>query len=88
MLTCGILAKPQHLSLREREVVEWTGRGKTAFEAGIILGISEHTVAQHLKSIRRKLGCSNNAHAVLRAIETRQFGQAGQPSVSRRSTAN
>lgn len=62
------------LSPREREVIEWTGKGKTASEAGLILSISEHTVAQHLKTIRRKLASSNNAHAVLRAIQTGQFG--------------
>lgn len=64
----------KQLSHREREVIEWTGKGKTASEVGLILTISEHTVAQHLKAIRRKLASSNNAHAVLMAIRTGQFG--------------
>lgn len=40
------------LSERQRECVLWTARGKTASEAGAILGISEETVIQHLKTAR------------------------------------
>ncbi|EZP83993.1 Transcriptional regulator, LuxR family [Novosphingobium resinovorum] len=40
------------LSERQRECVLWTARGKTASEVGAILGISEETVIQHLKTAR------------------------------------
>lgn len=40
------------LSERQRECLLWTARGKTASEVGAILGISEDTVNQHLKTAR------------------------------------
>lgn len=40
------------LSERQRECLLWTARGKTAGEVGAILGISEETVNQHLKTAR------------------------------------
>lgn len=42
------------LSERQRECVLWSARGKTAGEIGIILGISEETVIQHLKIARER----------------------------------
>lgn len=40
------------LSERQRECLVWTARGKTASEVAAILGISEETVNQHLKTAR------------------------------------
>jgi LuxR family quorum-sensing system transcriptional regulator CciR len=42
------------LSERQRECVLWTARGKTAAEVAAILGISEVTVVQHLKTARER----------------------------------
>lgn len=42
------------LSERQRECVLWSARGKTAAEVGVILGISEDTVIQHLKLARER----------------------------------
>ena len=61
------------LSNREREVLAWIADGKTTSEVGVILGISAHTVGEHLKNIRRKLQSSNNAHSVLKALQSGQL---------------
>lgn len=61
------------LTRRERDVLSWVAVGKTAAEIGIILSISDHTVGEHLKHIRRKLGTSNNAHSIVRALQTGQL---------------
>lgn len=62
---------PRHppLTVRERDVLAWVAAGKTARDIGAILSISDHTVGEHLKNIRRKLGTSNNAHSTVRALQ-------------------
>lgn len=64
------LPEPQ-LTARERECLVLTSRGKTAWEIGEILAISESTAKQHLMSATRKLGCYSKHHAVVKAIMTR-----------------
>ena len=56
------------LSVREREVVSWTAYGKTAWEIGEILNISERTVVFHLESAKRKLSVNNKYHLVMKAV--------------------
>lgn len=56
------------LSARELEVLQWTADGKTAWEIGRILGISEQTVTRHAVSAARKLGCVNKVQAVAKAL--------------------
>jgi DNA-binding CsgD family transcriptional regulator len=56
------------LSEREKEVLTWTEKGKTAWEIGAILEISRRTVEFHAKSIRDKLNANSVAHAVGIAI--------------------
>jgi DNA-binding CsgD family transcriptional regulator len=57
------------LSSRERDVLAWASQGKTAWETGMLLSISEHTVNKHLASAAKRLGCSSKAQAVAKAIE-------------------
>jgi DNA-binding CsgD family transcriptional regulator len=57
------------LTPRERDVVKWSAAGKTMEDTAAILGISPHTVGEHLKNIRRKLGTRNGAHTVAVAIQ-------------------
>jgi DNA-binding CsgD family transcriptional regulator len=57
------------LSARETEVLEWVKEGKSAWEASVILGISERTVRFHVANIMRKLGASNRAQAVAIALQ-------------------
>lgn len=61
------------LSRREREALLWAARGKTAWETGEILSISENTVKQYLKSAMEKLGVSSKPQAVVKAIMTYQI---------------
>lgn len=42
------------LSERQRECILWSARGKTSAEIAVILGISEETVTQHLKTARER----------------------------------
>jgi LuxR family quorum-sensing system transcriptional regulator SolR len=56
------------LSTRERDVLSWTADGKTAWETSQILGISESTVAFHMKNAMTKLNCQTKVQAVAKAI--------------------
>lgn len=60
--------EPPCLTPRERETMQWTLEGKTAWEVGRILGIAEDTVARHAHSATQKLGGANKHHAALRAL--------------------
>jgi DNA-binding CsgD family transcriptional regulator len=57
-----------HLTPRELEALRWTMDGKTAWEVGTILSISERTAVLHLSNAMRKLDCNNKHQAVLKAI--------------------
>lgn len=63
------LAPEAHVSLtpREREVLRWTGEGKTACEVGRILSISERTVNFHVSNVLHKLAATNKVQAVAKA---------------------
>lgn len=56
------------LSRRQAECVQWVRAGKTDWEIGQILGLSEHTVAEHLEAARRRLGVKTRTQAVIEAI--------------------
>lgn len=56
------------LTRRELEVLRWTMEGKSAWAVGEILGVTEHAVNFHMRSIFRKLGVSSKHHAVLKAV--------------------
>ena len=56
------------LTPRERDVLRWLAEGKTVEITALLLGISPHTVGEHLKNIRRKLNTLNSAHSLAEAI--------------------
>jgi DNA-binding CsgD family transcriptional regulator len=56
------------LTPRELESLRWTMEGKTAWEVGNILGISERTAVLHVNNATHKLDCVNKHQAVLRAL--------------------
>jgi DNA-binding CsgD family transcriptional regulator len=56
------------LTDRECEVLKWTGEGKSSWEIGMILNISERTVKYHINNIKTKLNAVNRAHAVAKAF--------------------
>jgi DNA-binding CsgD family transcriptional regulator len=65
----GHHSEPQILlSARELDCLKWTAEGKTAWEASVILGISERTVRFHLNAAREKLKCSTTTQAVAKAV--------------------
>jgi DNA-binding CsgD family transcriptional regulator len=43
------------LSSREKDCLRWIVQGKSSWDIGAILGISENTVALHVKKTTRKL---------------------------------
>ena len=56
------------LSVRELEVMQWLKEGKTSWEIGAILSISERTVKFHLANSYAKLNVTNRAQAIARAM--------------------
>lgn len=56
------------LTAREGEALLWVAEGKTAWEAGTILGITEATTNAHIASAAAKLNASNRAHLITRAF--------------------
>jgi len=56
------------LTPRELEALRWTMEGKTAWEVGAVLGISERTAVLHVNNAMHKLGCVNKHQAVLKAL--------------------
>ncbi|MFM2449863.1 MAG: transcriptional regulator EpsA [Pseudomonadota bacterium] len=57
---------PDALSEREAEILSWVAMGKTNADIGMILGISEFTVKNHLQRVFKKLDVNNRAQAVSR----------------------
>ena len=61
--------KTPHLTRRELEAMKWTMAGKTAWETGAILNISERTASLHIQNAMHKLGAVNKMQAVLKALQ-------------------
>ena len=59
---------PVRLTPREYDSIAYVAEGKTDWEIGTILGISETTARTHVDNARRKLGAVNRAHAVARFL--------------------
>jgi len=60
---------PRILTDRQLEILVHVARGRTNRQVGEVLGISERTVRNHLRTISRKLAASDRTHAVVLAIE-------------------
>lgn len=60
--------QPRLLTKREREVLQWTAAGKTAWEISQILGVAESTIIAHLKSAAAKYDTSNRVATVVAAL--------------------
>ncbi|MCB5175124.1 helix-turn-helix transcriptional regulator [Microvirga lenta] len=56
------------LSPRECEALQWAAEGKSEWEIGERMGISEHGVDKRMRSARLKLGTTSRTHAVAEAI--------------------
>jgi len=64
----ALQAERPRLTPRELDALRWTMDGKTAWEVGKILGISERTAVLHVNNAMHKLGCVNKHQAVLKAL--------------------
>ena len=56
------------LTPQERCCLRWAAQGKTSWETGQIMNISEPTVIFHLRNTMKKLNVSNRAQALVAAI--------------------
>ncbi len=68
---CKAVSAPDrlaNLTPREREVLCHVALGKTNQEISRDLGISEHTVAAHIRNILRKAGVTNRVDAAILAV--------------------
>lgn len=59
----------EKLTPREREVLLWIAKGKTDWEIGEILKISEETASVHVRNCCRKLQAVTRTQAVVLAIK-------------------
>jgi LuxR family transcriptional regulator, quorum-sensing system regulator BjaR1 len=59
------------LSHREREVLQWAAMGKSDWEIGEILSISEKTANAHIENVKRKYGVTSRVHAVVKGMNGR-----------------
>jgi len=59
---------PIELPPRELQCLQWCSEGKTNWEIGRILGISERTVEHHIGSAVRRLGCTSRVQGVALAL--------------------
>lgn len=55
------------LTSRELEILKWVKEGKSSWDIGMLLSISERTVKFHVANLFAKLDVSNRAQAVARA---------------------
>ena len=65
------LSKPERkvsLSIQERDVLQFAAIGKTFWEMGVIMGVSEAAAKDAMRRARQKLDCINTVHAVSTAI--------------------
>lgn len=56
------------LTPRERDVLLWTCEGKTEWEIGAILGVSEHSADQYVRKLKSKLKATSKTQLVARAF--------------------
>jgi DNA-binding NarL/FixJ family response regulator len=70
----------KELSSREVTILNWMKNGKTNWEIGKILGVTERTVRFHIESIFSKLQVTSRSQAVATAIEHGLPALHGLPS--------
>ncbi len=59
----AVASIPQ-LSARELEVARWIASGRRQADLALLLGLSERTIENHLRRIRKRLGIASTAQAV------------------------
>lgn len=56
------------LTPRESECLEWVAQGKSSWDIGQLMAVSEHTVNFHLKNAMRKFDTASRVTAAVRAM--------------------
>ena len=64
----GVKFDNANLSPREIECLKWAAAGKTSWETGAVMNITEATVKFFIENARTKLGAVNKTQAVAKAI--------------------
>jgi len=62
------MTNPTGLTERQQQVAVFASKGYIKAQIAVALGISTHTVDDHLKAIHRRLGVNNRAELVLETI--------------------
>jgi DNA-binding CsgD family transcriptional regulator len=70
------------LTPRERQIIAFLGTAPSAPEIGRRLGISPHTVRNHLKSIYEKCDVHNRTEMLLYAMRQRWLAPDGRPTTA------
>jgi DNA-binding CsgD family transcriptional regulator len=66
--------RPQvDLTPRQQEALHWAAQGKSDWEIGEILMISDQTVHRHIENAKRKYGVATRQQAVLEAIKDKKI---------------
>jgi DNA-binding CsgD family transcriptional regulator len=66
--SAAALTASHSLTPREREILSWVAKGKSAKLISEILNIAKRTVDEHVQTASRKLGATNRAQAVAIAL--------------------
>ncbi len=56
------------LTYREAEILKWCAQGKTTWEIGVILNLSEAGVLFHTRNVMKKFSTSSRVYAVMQAV--------------------
>jgi DNA-binding CsgD family transcriptional regulator len=62
------------LTPRQLEVIKWIAAGKSDWETGAILGLSQATVNRHVELAKERLGVSTRIQVVVHALTTGLIG--------------
>lgn len=57
------------LTARELQILHWLKEGRSNVQIAAILGISQHTVKNHMRRIFLKLGVQSRARAIIKAMQ-------------------
>jgi DNA-binding CsgD family transcriptional regulator len=68
LLARGYETQTPVLTPRERECLAWAAQGKSSWDIGMLLSVSESTVNFHIKNALHKLDTSSRIVAVVKAI--------------------
>ena len=67
------------LTAREREVLEWIGRGESTRAIAAALGLSVRTIESHRGNIKRKLGISSGPRLIQFAVQWLTASESSAP---------